>query len=73
MVTEIVDERLFSDLKRTGISDGDARHLVYAIHNKCDYFVTVDSRDLLPKRADVAPLCRSTRIVTPSELTAEIL
>jgi hypothetical protein len=51
MVTEIVDERLFSDLKKAGISDGDARHLMYAIHNK---------------------LCRGTKIVTPSELAAEL-
>src|SRR5439155_14653236 len=46
MVTEIIDERLFSDLKKAGISDSDARHLMYAIHNKCDRFVTLDTRDL---------------------------
>jgi hypothetical protein len=51
MVTEIVDERLFSDLKKAGISDGDAKHLMYAIHNKCDRFVTLDTYDLLPKRS----------------------
>jgi hypothetical protein len=72
MVTEIVDERLFSDLKKAGISDSDARHLMYAIHNKCDRFVTLDTRDLLPKRSDVAPLCRGTKIVKPSKLAAEL-
>jgi hypothetical protein len=72
MVTEIVDEGLFSSLKKAGLSDGDARHLMYAIHNKCDRFVTLDTRDLLPKRWDVAPLCRGTKIVTPSELAAEL-
>jgi predicted nucleic acid-binding protein len=72
MVTEIVDERLFSDLKKVGLSDDDARHLMYAIHNKCDWFVTLDTRDLLPKRSDVAPLCRGTKIVKPSELVAEL-
>jgi predicted nucleic acid-binding protein len=72
MVTEIVDEPLFSDLKKAGISDPDARHLMYAIHNKCDRFVTLDTRDLLPKRSDVEPLCRGTKIVTPSELVAEL-
>jgi predicted nucleic acid-binding protein len=72
MVTEIVDERLFSDLKKAGLSDGDARHLMYAIHNKCDRFVTLDTGDLLPKRSDVGPLCRGTKIVTPSELAAEL-
>ena len=72
MVTEIVDEGLFSDLKKAGLSDDDAKHLMYAIHNKCDRFVTLDTRDLLPKRAQVAPLCRGTKIVTPSELAAEL-
>jgi predicted nucleic acid-binding protein len=72
MVTDIVDEGLFSDLKKAGISDGDARHLMYAVHNKCDRFVTLDCRDLLPKRSDVAPLCRRTKIVKPSELAAEL-
>jgi predicted nucleic acid-binding protein len=72
MVTEIVDERLFSDLKKVGMSDGDARHLMYAIHNKCDRFVTLDTGDLLPQRSDIAPLCRGTEIVKPSELAAEL-
>ena len=72
MVTEIVDERLFSDLNKAGLFEGDARHLMYAIHNKCDRFVTLDTRDLLPKRSHVAPLCRGTKIVTPSELAAEL-
>src|SRR6516162_2627363 len=51
MVTEVVDERLFSDLNKAGLLDGDARHLMYAIHNKCDRFVTLDTDDLLPKRS----------------------
>jgi predicted nucleic acid-binding protein len=72
MVTEFVDERLFSDLKKAGISDGDAKHLMYAIHNKCDRFVTLDTYDLLPMRSDVAPLCRGTKIVRPSELALEL-
>jgi predicted nucleic acid-binding protein len=72
MLTEIVDERLLSDLKKAGISVGDARHLMYAIHNNCDRFVTLDTSDLLPKRLDVVPLCRGTKIVTPSELAREL-
>jgi hypothetical protein len=45
---------------------------MYAIHNKCDRFVTLDTRDLLPKRSALAPLCQGTKIVTPSELAAEL-
>jgi hypothetical protein len=72
IVTEYVDEPLFSDLKAVGISDADAKHLMYAVHDKCDRFVTLDTRDLLPKRADVEPLCRGMKIVKPSELVAEL-
>ena len=72
IVTEIVDERLFSDLKTAGISDGDAKHLMYAIHNKWDRFVTLDAHDLLPHRSDVVRLCRTTKIVRPSELALEL-
>jgi hypothetical protein len=72
MVTETVDEGLFSDLTKASLSDSDARHLMYAVHNKCDRFVTLDTYDLLPKRSDVAPLCRGTKIVKPSELVAEL-
>jgi hypothetical protein len=71
-VSDIIDERLFSDLKKAGISDGDAKHLMYAICNNCERFVTLDARDLLPKRSSVAPLCRGTKIVRPSELVAEL-
>jgi hypothetical protein len=42
-----------------GISDGDARHLMYAVHNKCDRFVTLDTGDLLPKRSAVASFARA--------------
>src|SRR5439155_4942493 len=30
LVTDIVDEALFADLKKIGLHDGDARHLMYA-------------------------------------------
>jgi predicted nucleic acid-binding protein len=72
MVTDIVDTGLFSDFKNAGLSESDARHLMYAIHNKCDRFVTLDTSDILPKRSHVAPLCRGTKIVKPSELVAEL-
>jgi predicted nucleic acid-binding protein len=72
IVTDIVDEGLLSALKQAGVSDGDAKHLMYAVHNKCGRFVTLDFKDLLPLRATIGPLCRGTKIVTPSELVAEL-
>jgi predicted nucleic acid-binding protein len=69
--TPIVDESLFSGFKKVGLEDADARHLMYAVHNSCDRFVTLDP-DFLDRRSQLAPLCRGTRIVKPSELAAEL-
>ena len=67
MVTEYVDSELFENLKKAGLKEADARHLMYAVHNKCDYFVTTDPRffKLLPQ---LTRLCGNTKIVRPSEL-----
>jgi hypothetical protein len=55
-----------------GVSDGDAKHLMYAVHNECDRFVTLDWKDLFPLRATIEPLCRGMKIVVPSELVAKL-
>ena len=70
MLTEYVDAELFEKLKKAGLKEADARHLMYAVHNKCDRFVTTDS-DFLRRRSQLTSLCGDTRIVTPSELAAE--
>jgi hypothetical protein len=68
--TEYVDAGLYETFKKAGLKDADARHLMYAVHNKCDRFVTTDPHffDRLPQ---LSPLCRNTKIVRPSELAAE--
>ena len=70
MLTEYVDADLYEKLKKRGLKDADARHLMYAVHNKCDRFVTTDP-DFLSRRTELAALCRGTKIVLPSELAAE--
>ncbi len=50
MVTEYVDAELFETLKKAGLNPADARHLMYAAHNKCDRFVTTDDH-FLSRRA----------------------
>jgi hypothetical protein len=69
--TDIVDEALFADLKGIGLSDSDAKHLMYAFTNACDRFVTLDP-DFLDRRASLDARCQSLRIVRPSELAAEL-
>jgi len=71
LVTEVVDEELLRELKRAGLKDADARHLMYATHNTCDRFVTTDPH-FLDQRADLEALCRGVLIRKPSELAAEL-
>jgi hypothetical protein len=71
MLTDIVDEALFADLKSFGLEDADARHLMYAVVNACDRFITLDP-DFLDRRSALHARCSSIRIVRPSELVTEL-
>ena len=71
IITDIVDEALFADLKGIGLDDSDAKHLMYAFTNSCDRFLTLDP-DFLGRRAPLEARCQSLCIVTPSELVDEL-
>jgi hypothetical protein len=71
-VTEYVDADLFRSFTKEGLKDADARHLMYAVHDRCDRFVTVDRHFLNPRRPQLESLCRGLRITTPVELVAEL-
>ncbi len=70
-VTEIVDEGLFKSLTAAGLKDADARHLMYAARNECDRFVTTDP-GFTSRRSQLEALCQGLKIVTPSDLAAEL-
>ncbi len=71
LVTDIVDGHLFDDLKSIGLDDEDAKHLMYAVANGCQVFVTLDP-DFLGRRVALQVRCPSLRILKPSELAAEL-
>jgi predicted nucleic acid-binding protein len=71
LVTDIVDDALFRAFKQVGLKDPDARHLMYAVHNGCDRFVTLDAH-FLDRRGSLHPLCRGLQIRRPTELVAEL-
>ena len=71
LVSDIVDEALFSELKGLGLKDADARHLMYAKANDCVRFVTTDD-DFLERRPVLEARCGTVRIVRPSELAQEL-
>jgi hypothetical protein len=71
IVSEIVDEALFKGLTTAGLKDADARHLMYAARNDCDRFVTTDPH-FTSRRPELEALCQGLKIVTPSDLDAEL-
>jgi hypothetical protein len=72
-VTEYVDVELFKSFMNAGLKDADARHLMYAVHNRCAWFVTTDPHFTdIGRRAELEPLCRGLKIATPVELATEL-
>jgi predicted nucleic acid-binding protein len=69
ILTDVVDDDLLTAFKTAGLKDADARHLMYAVHNGCNRFVTTDP-DFLNRRSQLAPLSRGLLIQKPSELAA---
>jgi hypothetical protein len=37
MLTDVVDDALLSVFQTAGLGGADARHLMYAVHNRCDW------------------------------------
>jgi hypothetical protein len=72
LISDIVDEPLYSALAKIGIKDRDARHIMYAQHNGCDYFATTDDKDILPHRDAIESACSGLQVVRPSELVARL-
>ncbi len=71
LVTDIVNEPLYSALFSFGIKVDDAKHLMYAIHNGFDYFVTRD-KGILNRRAQVEALSASIRVRKPADAVDEL-
>ncbi len=71
IISDVVDESLFADLKRLGLKAPDARHFMYAVANNCDWFVTLDD-DFLGRRSLLENRCPSIRVAKPSELSTEL-
>jgi hypothetical protein len=71
IISDVVDEVLFGDLKALGLQDPDARHFMYAAANNCDRFITLD-RHFLNRRRSLEARCPAIRVMKPSELAAEL-
>jgi hypothetical protein len=71
LVTDLVNEQLFNDLRSLGLKEADARHFMYAAANGCERFVTLDS-DFLDRKPILEERCPAVVVVRPSELAAEL-
>ena len=71
LITDVIDDALFEDLRSRGLDHEDARHLMYAACNGCERFVTLDP-DFLTRRVSLEASCKAIRIVKPSELVVEL-
>ena len=67
--TQRVDPPLFVELANAGIEPAAARHLMYAVANRCNRFVALDD---LYRHPALATLCRGLVILPPSALAAEM-
>jgi hypothetical protein len=72
LVTDIVDKRLYSLLLATGLEAEDAKHLMDAVHNGYERFLTWNRKHFLNRKAKLEGLCPSIKIQKPSELVAEL-
>lgn len=71
LVDDIVDENIFTWLRNKGLEKDDARHLMYALCNACDVFLTTDD-DFLNLRESLAAQYPTIRIRNPAELLSEL-
>jgi hypothetical protein len=72
IVTDVVDEAVFEKLRAIGLTEKDAFHVMCAIAGDCEVFVTVDTRDILPRRVVLEGLCPQIKIRRPTELLLDL-
>jgi hypothetical protein len=71
-LTGIMDEALHKTFCAAGLEDRDAQHLMYAVHDRCDRFVTTDHHFLKSRRPILEASCKGLLIRRPSELVSEL-
>ena len=67
LVSDVIDEPMFSKVTSIGLKEADARHFVNAVHEECGIFLTTDP-DFHDIRESLQALYPSIRIFTPIQL-----
>ena len=71
-LTGIMDEALHKTFCFAGLEERDAQHLMYAVLDGCDRFVTADHHFLKRRRPILEASSRGLLIRRPSELVSEL-
>ena len=71
IITEIVNRPVFDGLQNLGLKRNDALIVMAAINSDCEYFVTLDGRDILPLKTAIES-AYPIRVMRPTEFVAEI-
>ena len=74
LVSDVVAKDVFDKLGTIRLKGSDQKHLMYAIHNKCDVFLTFDRNDFInrDRRAQIESSYTSIKVRTPKELRSGI-
>jgi hypothetical protein len=68
----VSDDPVSRKLREIGLGRTDAHHVMLAIHNGCDYFITCDTKSILKYRLAVEAKCPEIKLRKPSQLLAEL-
>lgn len=68
----VSDDPASRELRDIGLDRTDAHHVMLAVHNGCDYFITCDTKSILKYRPDVEAKYPKIKLRKPSELVAEL-
>lgn len=68
----VSDDPVSRNLQDLGLDRIDAHHVMLAICNGCDYFVTCDAKSILKYRAAVEAQYPAIKLQKPSELVTEL-
>jgi hypothetical protein len=71
-LTGIMGEALHKTFRAAGLKERDAQHLMYAVLDHCDRFVTTDPDFLKSRRPTLEASCKGLLIRRPSELVTEL-
>jgi hypothetical protein len=73
LVSDVQDEKLRDELVQRGLEPGDANHIVQAVCNDCDVFLTRDERTIIiPHRYWLEARFPRLKVRLPSELLEEL-